>query len=155
VNRSVATIAGLAIVAGAAIFIGRAWLKPASERAEARKGVLSGAYDARTEYCDFLQDSELPEGLEPPDVGSDLLYLRVVVLFPEVATINGKAEDYELAHVNGDPKQTLAPVHSSIEAIDEGVLLTLTFASDASFDSARLMLDETMVVENVGDVPDN
>ena len=53
-------LAGVAIVGGAAIFIGRAWLKPAAERAEARKGVLTGAYAARVEFCDFVPYTELP-----------------------------------------------------------------------------------------------
>ena len=148
-NRSVKTILGLAVVAGAAIFLGRAYLKPASERAQASEKVLSGAYDARIEMCRFLEDNELPEEIPPPEVGSDTRYLRVLVLFPEVTIIAGAADEYHLGHVNGDPGRRLEPLVSEKAKEDDGVILTLTFETDDSFLDAKLVRGKKVVVGRV------
>ena len=142
-------ILGIALVAGAAIFIGLEFLKPASESAQAKEDVLSGAYAARVEVCTLLEDAELPEGLEPPEIGSTQRYLRVVVLFPEVNVIKGAKDEYHLDRVNGSRDDPLTPVHSDLTQEDDGAVLTLTYATDIEFDNARLVHDDIVIVERV------
>lgn len=149
-NRIVATIIGLGLVAVAAILIGRAFLKPASERAQAKGKVLTGQYDARLDFCDIIEDAELPEGLEPPGVGSTVRFVQVIVLFPQVNVIKGDPQDYVLDKVNGATSPILPPVHSEMSVEEEGVILTLTYETDVNFEYARLVRDEDVVLKRVG-----
>jgi len=148
-QKGVFGILGIAVVAGAAIFIGREFLKPASERAQAQEKVLSGAYDPRIEFCSLLEDAELPEGLEPPEVGSTQRYLRVIVLFPEVNVIKGAKHEYHLDRINGSRDDPLEPVHSDLAQDEDGVVLTLTYATDSGFENARLVHDDIVIVKRV------
>ena len=49
------TLLGLAAFAVAAIFVGRAVLKPAQERAQSKEGVLTGAYAPCLDECRALR----------------------------------------------------------------------------------------------------
>jgi len=148
-KRMLFTIIGLAIVAGGALWFSSAYLKPHAEQAQAKEGVLSGAYDARLETCALLQDTELPKGIEPPDIGSDLRYLQVVVLFPEVKSIEGRGEEYVLDLINGKRTEAMTPVATGIDIEAEGLFLTLTYRTDDGFEHARLRRGKVVIVERV------
>jgi hypothetical protein len=148
VKRIVITIVGLAVLGGAAIFIGGEFLEPAQEQAESKESVLTGAYAPRLDECRALDDSELPEGLRPPAVGEDLLYVSVVVLYPGAA----EAPDlrtYLLDHVNGVQENALIPVHTEADQGEEGMYVFLTFQTDGSFESGRLVHDAKPILEHV------
>lgn len=148
-NKSVATIIGIAIVAGGAIWFSKSFLGPASERKQAEKKVLSGAYAAQLELCTFLEDSELPKGIEAPDIASDLRYVRVVVLFPEVKKIAGAPREFVLSEVNGQKSEQLTPVDAGLTVEEDGVVLTLTYLTDTGFEFARLNRGEHVIIKKV------
>ena len=148
-NKTVATIIGFAIVAGGAIWISKAFLKPATERKEAETEVLSGAYDARLEVCMFLEPNELPEGIKAPRIGSELRYVRLIVLFPEVRKIEGKAREFALSEVNGQKTDLLTPVDATLAVEDDGVVLTLTYETNHDFETAQLRRGEDVVLKKV------
>lgn len=148
-NRSTATVVGITILAGGAIFVGRAMLRPATEEVERREPVLTGAMNPRLHECRMLEDTELPEGIEPPQVGEDVLYLRVAVLYPGVAEAPA-AKEHVLDKVNGDPAATLAPAHAENAPADgDGAVARLTFRVDSGFRFARVSRDGKAVLEKV------
>jgi len=142
------TILGIAVIAGAAILIGRAFLDPAQEEAESKRKVLTGAYAPRLEEMRELDDSELPGELEPPGVGEDIAYVLVVVLYPGVSLAPDPA-GYEIEDVNGDPDIVLVPVHAAEEEDEEGTYVSLTFRTDRGFLHGRLVHDGKVVVEQL------
>ncbi len=147
-RRALITLLGIAILAGAAIFIMRQFLKPAAEKAERKEPVLTGAYDVRLDSCRVLEDHELPEGLEPPGVGDESLYLLVVALYPGRDNAP-PAEQHFLGRVNGEAEGTLRPVHSSSEVAADGQYISLVFRAPPEFESARLMHEDKTLVERV------
>ncbi len=58
------------MLAGAAIYVGRAYLNPAAEESQRKKSVLTGAMDPRLIEVTVLQDSDLPEDHLAIGVGS-------------------------------------------------------------------------------------
>ena len=86
-GKSTATLLGIAILAGAAIYIGRAYLFPAAERSERQEAVLTGKLDPRLLDVFVLQDAELPEGVPPPRVGEDDMYVQVSILYPALPEV--------------------------------------------------------------------
>jgi len=146
-QKGVVGIIGIALVAGVAIYLGRAYLKPATERAQAKTSVLSGAYDVRVEACTILEDDELPEGLEPPAIGSSDRYVQLVVLFPEVTVIKGDKHEYQLDSINGMRGDPIDPSHADIAVEDDGVVLTLTYRTDEDFEYARVVHDGNVIVQ--------
>ena len=146
-QKSVITIISIALIAGVAIYLGRVYLKPAKERAEAKEAVLSGAYDARVEVCSMLEDHELPEGVEAPEIGSTERYVQLIVLFPEVNIIKGAKYEYQLDRINGGEGDPIDPVHADIEVEEDGVVLTLTYKTDEDFEHGRLVHDGNVIVE--------
>jgi hypothetical protein len=148
-GRISATVLGIAILAGGAIFVSRAMLRPATEEVERREPVLTGAHDPRLYDCRVLEDTELPEGLEPPSVGEDYLWLRVVVFYPGVAEAPAPQE-HVFDKVNGDPAATLRPKHAEgAPGEDGGAFVHLTFRIDREFRFARLARDGKAVLEKV------
>ncbi|MHC4224382.1 MAG: hypothetical protein ACYSX0_01420 [Planctomycetota bacterium] len=147
-KRFVVTIVGLAVVGGAAIFIGSKFLEPAQEKAQSKESVLTGAYAPRLDDCRALEDGELPEGLRPPAVGEDLLYVSVVVLYPGAAE-TPDLRTYLLDHVNGVQENALIPIHTEAEEGEEGMYVYLTFRTDGSFESGRLVHDAKPILEHV------
>ena len=148
-QKGLVSILGLAVVAGAAIYIGRAFLKPASEQAQASSGVLSGAYDARVETCAILEDHELPEGLKRPDIGSSDRYVQLIVLFPQAAKISGKKDEYHLDRINGSLSEPIGPAYCEMATEEDGIVLTLTYATNEDFVTARLVRGEEVIVKQV------
>jgi hypothetical protein len=145
------TLLGLAVVAGGAMLVGGAFLEPEKDKQDAGKKVLTGAYDAQIQECVILEDSELPKGVEPPGIGSEERYVRVVVLFPGVPTIAGTGIDYTLNNVNGDKDSSLTSAASEITADDAGVLLTLVYKTDDEFERATLVRGEEILANVVLD----
>ncbi len=147
-RRVVITLLGIALLAGAAIFIMRQFLKPEAEKAERKEPVLTGAYDVRLDSCHILEDHELPEGLEPPAVGDESLYLRVVALYPGRDNAPPAAQHF-LDRVNGEAETYLRPVHSASEVTAEGHYIQLVFLVPPTFELARLMHEDKTVIERV------
>jgi hypothetical protein len=148
VGRTVGTIIGLAILAGGAIWVGRQFLEPAQEMAEADSSVLSGAYEARLEECRVLAPSELPDGLRPPKVGEAFDFVLVAVLYPEREQVP-TPELHHLDRIDGLPGTNLHPVHTYTETASEGAFLEVIFRVDEVFDEARLMRGEEVVLRQL------
>ncbi|NJN14552.1 MAG: hypothetical protein HC813_02710 [Planctomycetes bacterium] len=147
-RRAVITLVGLAILAGAAIFIARHLLKPQAEKVERSAPVLTGAYDVQLAECRILEDHELPEGVTPPAVGENIFYVSVIALYPgrENAPEAGK---HYLDRINGDEDRLLRPVHASSDITDEGQFAMLVFRTPDDFEFGRLMLEEKVVLDKV------
>ena len=141
---SAATIIGLALVAGAAIFVGRSFLVPHADMAEAANPVLAGAYEPQLVEMRFLEDAELPPEFETPGVDDPLRYVQIVLLYPHVVTAPDPRE-HILDRINGDAKSVLHPVHTSSEADEDGVYVTMVYRTTRKFDHARLTLDRKPV----------
>lgn len=146
-GRVSATILGLAIVAGGAIYVSSTILKPATEEAQRREPVLTGALDAKLEECRLLEDVELPGDLKPPEVGEDRLYLLLVVLYPQRA--DAPEEEHRLNRVNGHPDLSLRPEHVEAVIEPEGALVHLTFQIDSSFQFAQLVRGEELLFDKI------
>lgn len=143
-----ASIIGIAILAGGAIFFGTAMLDPARERVEQAEPVLTGAYELRLQSCRILEDDELPEGVRPPEVGQDRLFVRVELLYPG-RDKSPPPETHRLQRVNGLPGPVLEPVHAEAEPQEDGMLVLLTYATDSSFEFATLVRDNKVRLERV------
>ena len=147
-SRVAATVLGLAILGGGAIFISRALLSPATEEAERRTPVLTGALDPQLHEFRVLEDNELPAGLLPPKVGEDLLYLLVVVLYPGSERVPSP-DEHILDRVNNHPDYSLRPAHVESVVDRDGAYLYLTIRTDSSFEFARLVRDGEVVIPKV------
>jgi len=147
-RRAMITLLGIAVLAGAAIFIMRQFLKPAAEKAERDEPVLTGAYDVRLDACHILEDHELPEGLSAPGVGDESLHLLVVALYPGRDNAP-PAEQHFLERINGEAETYLRPVHSSSELTPDGQYISLVFRVLPAFEFARLKHEDKTLIERV------
>ena len=148
-GRTVGTIIGLAILAVGAIWVGRKFLEPAQEAAEADSNVLSGAYEARLEECRVIADSEIPDGLPVPAVGEEFYYVLVAVLYPEREQVP-LPEAHHLDQIDGLPGTSLFPVQPPFtESGRDGAILEIIVRVDEIFEEARLMCGEEVVLRRV------
>jgi len=150
VGRAALTILGLAILAVAAIFVARRMVRPAKEKVERSREVLTKAYDARLDECVVPEDADISAaGLEPPEVGADWIYLLVVVLYPGAAQVP-EPDNHTLIAVDDRPGTRIEPSKVSTTTEEEGAFLELIFKVDATFDHARLVRDDSIVLRRVG-----
>ena len=146
-GRTILTILGIAAIGGAAVFIAQKFAGPAGEKAEANQKVLTHAYKPKFEECRELTDEEVPDSLPRPGVDEDLVYVGVVVLYPGVDRVP-EPRDHRLIGVNGGDGY-LEPVHTEIEAGEEGAYLTLVFRATNAFQFARLVRGEEVLFERI------
>lgn len=146
-RRGLLTLIGLTLVGVAAITVGKAFYGPAREQREARQKVLTGNYEPRLDGCKVLQDDELPDGIAPPKVGVQFVYLEVSVLYPGAPA--APKGTFTLAHVNGSG----APVQSAMYRRDEhearGTVVHLVFRISPNFEYAKLYLGRDVVLPRV------
>jgi len=148
VGKSSATLVGIALLAGAAIYLGRAYLFPATERSERREAVLTGKLDPRLDEIVVLQDSELPAGVTPPRVGEDAMFIRITVLYPALPEVP-EPKEHRLAEVNGRPGAILDPAHVETEVDQDGARVHLTFRVAPDFISGTIARGKTTVLSTV------
>ena len=147
--RVIATILGLAILAGGGFLIARMIVPGASEPEHKRESVLTGAYTPRLEEVGILEDADLPRGIEAPGIDSDTLYLFVVVLFPGAPNVPDHGA-HKLDRINGVSDKALDPVHTSAEYVEgEGTYLELVYRIDGEFEHAWLVRDGKAIVERI------
>jgi hypothetical protein len=148
VRRLAATLVGVLLIAGAAVIVGK-FLFPAKPAHTAKgEGILSKEYAPRLRECRFLEDTELPEGVEPPEVGAPEAYLLVVVLYPGVAAAP-KSTEFALDRINGHPQTRIEPVSSAEEVDDAGAAIHLVFLARHDFQYGRVTLDGKPVLEKI------
>jgi len=148
VRRLAATIFGVVLIAGAAVIAGK-FLFPAKSDRDAKHGAdLNRHYAPKLADCRFLEDTELPEGIEPPEVGAADLYLAVVVLYPGVAA-PPKEGEFALDRINGHPQTRVLPVAATADADDEGATVRLVFLVRHDFQYGRITLDGKPVLEKI------
>ncbi|MEE8105068.1 MAG: hypothetical protein V3T86_05995, partial [Planctomycetota bacterium] len=99
-NRAVLTMLGLGAAAVLAIFVGKQFLGSAEDAKDRREGVLTGLTQPRLEALEVLEDSELPEGIEPPGVGASFIFIEVDILYPSAAR-EPDGDPYSLSRING------------------------------------------------------
>lgn len=147
-GRTAWTIIALAAIALGAIFLARNMLNPAKEKVEQRQAVLNEDARPRVTECVVLEDADLPEHLDRPAVGTDVLYVSITVFypdFPEVPT----PEQHVLDTINGRPNTQLKPVHTMTELEPAGAYGILVFRTDSSFTHARLLRGDEVIADRV------
>lgn len=135
------------MLAGAAIYVGRSYLNPAAEKSERDRSVLTGAMDPRLDDLAVLQDSELPDGVAPPRVGEDAMYVRVSVLYPGLPDVPDP-DQHRLTQVNGHPAAVQTPAHVETDVDDTGARIHLLFRVAPDFESGAIERGKTKVVES-------
>ncbi|MEM8884432.1 MAG: hypothetical protein AAGD14_10200 [Planctomycetota bacterium] len=144
-GKSAATIIGLALLTGAAIFVGRSYLQPASEGAQRQESVLTGHLDPRLVDAFVLQDSELPRGVAAIAVGEPAMYMQVSVLYPALPRVP-EPNKHKLTHVNGHPTAETDPVHVTTEVDDDGAFVHCIYRVGEDFATGRIQRGKTVVV---------
>jgi hypothetical protein len=147
VGKSTAAILGIALLAGAAIWIGRAYLNPAAEQSERNESVLTGAMDPRLQEIEVVQDADLPDGVPAPQVGEDAMYLRVSVLYPGLPDVP-EPHRHKLTRVNGQPAVAQDPAHVETEVDDSGALVHLLFRVDPGFESGAIARGKKTILKS-------
>ncbi|MGQ0613216.1 MAG: hypothetical protein ACT4PV_05705 [Planctomycetaceae bacterium] len=147
-KKGVAAVVGLAIVGMAAIVIGRHMLKPAAEKQERSRTVLTGLTEPRLARCRILEDSEVPEGVEAPRVGEAVVYLAVEILYPAAARVPEHAGMF-LSRVNGASGRDLEPVHTETDSDEDGAYLYLVFKVEEEFQYAQIRREDKVVLARV------
>ena len=147
-KRAVVTLLGIAALAVTAIVISHYALGPVEDAAERRQGVLTGLTKPRLIECLILEDADLPEGVPPPPVGRDVLYMSVGILYPG-ATKEPDQGLYKLVEINGVKENLVSAVHVSKEEADEGFYVDAVFLTDSQFDHAELWRGAATVIKKV------
>jgi len=148
VKRIVVTVIGLGLIAVGAVFFGGNVLKPAAERTERDRSVLTGLHQPKLAECRFLEDSELPEGVARPAVGEDWQYLRIVVLYPAAAKAP-EPKEHRLEPIGGILRE-LEPAVAETDVDEEvGAYVSLIFRVDADFGSGKLKRGDAVVLTEV------
>jgi len=146
-TRAIASMIGIGLLIGGGIFLIRLLQPTESPSPPKKEEVLTGAYaPVLVEYA-VLQDHELPQGIEPPGVGSDVIYLQLIVQYPGAASVPEVAA-HKLDRVQRGGAPALTPVHAEAWDDEGGPKLALVFRTLASFRSGRLMRGETVVLED-------
>jgi hypothetical protein len=140
VRRLSLTALALTVVAVVAVLFARSFMRPAQEKVQRSKEVLTNAYQARVVECVPLEDTDLPEGLRRPNVDEDLVYVQVIVLYPGVERVSSP-EDHVLKEINGVMETELRPVHTSSDADEEGAYLYLVYQTNSAFEAAGMARD--------------
>ena len=109
--------------------------------------VLSGAYEARLVECRVLEDSELPEDVPAPPVGSATFYFGLTVLYPDHAAV--PTGEHALVEINGELETRVLPVDVDTMVDEDGATVYLTFQSDGTFRYGALARDEKILVRRV------
>jgi len=148
VKKTVATALGLGVLAFGAIVFGRQMLKPAAEKQERSRTVLTGLTEPRLRSCRVLEDSEIPEGLDKPRVGEDLDYLGVEIHYPGAARVPDHAGLF-LGLVNGREGADLPPLHRETYEDEEGAYLYLVFRVEGTFEFGQIRRDDAVVLPRV------
>lgn len=146
-GKSSATILGIAMLAGAAIWVGRAYLFPAAEKTERKEAVLTGAMKPRLESAYVLQDSELPGHVPAPRVGEDAMYMRVSILYPGLPEVP-QPDAHRLTEVNGHPAARQDAAHVETEVDDEGARIHLYFRVSSEFEQGTIARGNKTVLES-------
>lgn len=142
------TMLGLTIVTVAAVLFAKSYMRPAQEKVQRGKAVLTNAYQARLVECAVLEDADLPEGLRRAAVDEDLVYVQVTVLYPGVERVP-TPEEHVLKEVNGVKATELRPVHTSFDSDEAGSYLYVVYRTDSAFEAARMMRDGNLLFEKV------
>ncbi|MHC4972889.1 MAG: hypothetical protein ACYTG3_11210 [Planctomycetota bacterium] len=142
------TALGLTIVTVAAVLFAKSYMRPAQEKVQRGKEVLTNAYQAQLVECVELDPTDLPEGLRRADVDEDLVYVQVTVLYPGVERV-AAPEEHLLSEINGVVDTQLRPVHTSSDTDDEGTFLYLVYRTDSSFEAASLARDGKRLFKKV------
>jgi hypothetical protein len=146
-NRAVLTLLGLGAAAVLAIFIGKQFLGSAEDAKDRREDDLTGLTLPRLESINVLEDSELPQGIEPPGVGDSFMYIEVDILYPSAAR-EPDGDPYGLAGINGR-SDTTAPVSKQTEETDDGIYVALVFRVSDAFEHAALVRGERKLLERI------
>ncbi len=146
-NRAVLTLLGLGAAAVLAIFVGKQFLGGAEEAKDRREVVLTGLTLPRLESLHVLEDSELPEGLDPPGVGASFLFIEVAILYPSAAR-EPAGDPYELSRINGT-SATASSVDKETEDTDEGIYVSLVFKVTDTFEHAALVRGDVQLLERI------
>ncbi|MHC4956532.1 MAG: hypothetical protein ACYTGZ_22050 [Planctomycetota bacterium] len=144
-GKSGATILGIAVLAGAAIYIGSRYLSPGAEHAERKEAVLTGALEPQVEAVEFLEDSDLPPGVTPPKVGEPMRYVRLTIFYPQRPKVPTPS-DHHLTQVNAESDFEKVPVHVEEELVEEGARLFVTYRVSADFVWGRIECNEKLIV---------
>jgi hypothetical protein len=145
VGKAGATILGLAVLAGVAIYVGKSYLSPAGEQAERDESVLTGALDPRIDSVELLEDSDLPEGVDAPMVGDLTRYVRVTIFYPDRPQAPA-GEDHKLTRVNVGEFDS-DPVHTAASIDEDGARVIVVYRVGAAFDWGRIERDGTVIAE--------
>ena len=135
------TALGLTVVTVAAVLFAKSYMRPAQEKVQRSREVLTNAYKAQLVECVVLETTDLPEGLRRPGVDEDLMYVQVTVLYPGVERAPGSPEKHVMREINGVIETELRPVHTSSFSNEEGNFLDLVYQTNSSFEAARMALD--------------
>ena len=145
-GKAGATILGFALLAGAAIIVGRSFLLPAAERSERDGTVLTGGLDPRIESVEVLEDSDLPPGVNAPKVDEDLIYIRVDIFYPERESFPAP----DAHHLTGANRETWfesEPVHSVTETTEDGARAVLIYSVGTKFEWGRIAHGKLVIAE--------
>jgi hypothetical protein len=134
------------MLAGAAIYVGRAYLNPAAEESQRKESVLTGAMDPRLIEVTVLQDSDLPEDVPALRIGEDAMYLLVSVLYPGVPEVP-EPKEHRLTLVNGHPGALQVPAHVETEVDEHGARVNLLYRVAPDFESGAIERGKTTVVK--------
>jgi len=144
-TRAIASLLGIGILIGGGILLVRL-LQPTEPATPPKPtAVLTGAYAPVLVDSAVLQDHELPAGLEPPGVGSDTIYLQIVIQYPGAANVPDP-EKHHLDHVRGGGAPTLSPVDIDTWEGEGGAMLALVFRTLNTFESARLVRGTAVIL---------
>lgn len=142
------TALGLTIVTVAAVLFAKSYMRPAQEKVQRGKEVLTNAYRARVVDCVVVEDADLPEGLRRAGVDEDLVYVQITVLYPGVERAP-TPEEHVLKEINGVIGTELRPVHTSFEHDHDGCYLFLVYRTNSAFDGARMARDGKLLFNEV------
>ena len=147
-GKAGATILGLALLAGVAFYVGQSFLQPAAEHTERGESVLTGGLDPKIELVTILEDSELPRGLEAPEVDEDLMYLSVEIFYPERPSFP-EPEAHHLTACNEGAWFKAEPVHIHAEVTPDGTRASLIYRVGGEFEWGRITHGETVIAERI------
>ncbi|MFQ5845300.1 MAG: hypothetical protein ACE5JG_09975, partial [Planctomycetota bacterium] len=146
VARLISTAIGIAILLGGFLLIRPLLDKKGEARGSQPEEVLTGLASPRLASCRILEDDDLPDGLAPPGVDQDLLYLSVVIHYPGAA----RAPDlgpFTLRNINGRRHTAGLELKQLTEVDEKGAYVEAIFRVDSSFRYAEVHRGPRLIVE--------
>ena len=147
-KRLGATFAGILVLAGVGIFIGRTWLESEGDAKAGKDPVLTGGMTPFIEDFVIVEDADLPDELPQPRMGENFVYLRVTVFYPGLPEVP-EPRAHRLAEIDGDEKAETDVLVVDMDADETGARVDLFFRVDPDFAHARLFRGKELEISQL------